>query len=760
MRRPPPWSAARERLAAAVPVPVRQAWVGRIWGPALRTVLVAAALPLGVNLVFARNPPFGILLNGLVIGSLYSLMAVGMILVHRANRIISFAQAGLGATPAVVALVLYTEQRVPYPLVLVALLASAAVLGALVDVLVIRRFRRSPRLILTVATIGVAQLLAFVEFMSPTWISGETLPPMDFETPFSGRRTEIGGVFFTGDHLVTVATVALLLGGLAVFLRRTRLGIAVRASAENGPRALLVGIPVLRVSTAVWIIAALLSAIGVFLRAPLVGLPIGGLIGPSILLYTLTVAVLARMTNLPLALGAGMALGVLDQSIFYATRNPNVSLAIMLPVILVALLVERSTIARAQDSGQTTWPSVKEFKAVPAQLIRLREVKVLRSVLAVAAGALVLAAPYLVGELRRNQLSIMAIYALIGVSLVILTGWAGQISLGQFAFTGVGAAVGGLLAADHHADFFVAVTAAGLVGAGLAVVVGLPALRVQGFFLAVTTLAFAATTQSFFLNRRYFDWLLPDPSNPVTRPVFFGRIDASSDQAYYYVCVVALALVVLVARSVRSSRTGRLLMATRDNPRAAQAYGVNVARTRLVAFALSGFMAGLAGGLYAHMIGSVDAGAFPPTTSIQLFAMTVIGGLTSVSGAVAGAVYVVGFQYLLPRYALLATGAGLLVLLLFFPGGLSEVGFRLRDAFLRWVADRNRLAVPDALVADDETVVPGPDDITALTAGAQGGALLDGRVDYLICPVCGQDVPADRVADHEHVGVTAGAKAP
>jgi hypothetical protein len=140
-------------------------------------------------------------------------------------------------------------------------------------------------------------------------------------------------------------------------------------------------------------------------------------------------------------------------------------------------------------------------------------------------------------------------------------------------------------------------------------------------------------------------------------------------------------------------------MAVRDNPRSAQSYGISATRTRLAAFAISGFFAAVAGGLFAHVQGVVDPNQFSPSQSLQIFAMTVIGGLTSVGGALVGALYVLGFQYFLPDYSLLASGMGMLLLLLFFPGGLSELGINLRDAFLRRVAIKKRIHVP-SLLAD------------------------------------------------------------
>lgn len=719
----------------------------------MRVALAAIALPTVINLLFARNPPLGIILHGAVLGSLYGLVASGLILIYRANKIISFAQAGLGAAPAVAALMYYEARDYPYTWVVLILVGLSLALGALVDILVIRRFANAPRLILTVATIGVAQILIFLEIFAPKWVGGSLeLTVLDFTTPFTRHRREIGGVIFSGDHLVTVITVTALIAWLAYFLKSTRPGIAIRATAENGQRAQLVGMPVKWLSTLVWAIAALLSGVGVFLRAPLVGLPLGGLAGTSLLLYTLTCAVIGRMTSIPIAFGAGIAVGVIDQSVFYATRNAILSQAITLPLVLVALLIQRKTISRAEETGVSTWQSVREFRPIPRHLLQLREVAIGRAVFIALAVALALGAPYLVGEFRRIQLSLIVLYAIVGISLVILTGWAGQISLGQWAFVGMGAAVAGSLATEMNTDFFVAVLAAGLVGAGLAVVVGLPALRVQGLYLAVTTLAFAAMTYSYFFEPRYFGWLLPDGF--ATRPSFYGRIDTSTDLRYYYVCLAGLLIAVGVARAVRGTRSGRVFIAARDNIRASQAYGINTARTRLVAFATSGFLCGMAGALYAYLLGSVDRNVFSPRTSIELFAMTIIGGLTSVPGAIVGAVYVGGLQYLQPDYALLATGAGMLLLLLFFPGGFSEIGFRGRDAFVRWAARRNDVEIADF---GDLRFSAGADDEDAI-AETIADAWEHGGLDWVICPRCDQHVPLAELPQHGCLG--SDAKAP
>ncbi|MHB8961372.1 MAG: branched-chain amino acid ABC transporter permease, partial [Candidatus Limnocylindrales bacterium] len=413
--------------------------IGRLAQVAITIAAVVVLLPVLLTLLLPGSRPVGVLLYGAVIGCLYGLIAVGVVLVYRANRVVNFAQAGLGAVPAVLALLLLTVKGWPYLLVLPVLVLGALALGVLVEVAFIRRFTSSPRLVLSVVTIGVAQLLAYVEFQVPKWVSGDVLPPNSFPTPFSDATATIGGTVFSGDSLMAVLVSAGAVAALGIFLRRTRLGKAVRAAAENPERAALLGIPVRRVHLVVWMLAAVLSALGIFLRAPLVGLPIGTITGAAILLPALAAAVIARMESLPVAFSAGIVLGVVELSTFYSTREARLSSAILLPVILLALVVQRGAFSRAGEAANASYRAVHEPKGVPVQLRHLKEVVLGQRVVAVLVAVAALGLPLLVGPLYQNDASLVLLYALLGLSLVVLTGWAGQISLGQFAFFGIGA---------------------------------------------------------------------------------------------------------------------------------------------------------------------------------------------------------------------------------------------------------------------------------------------------------------------------------
>jgi len=356
--------------------------------------------------------------------------------------------------------------------------------------------------------------------------------------------------------------------------------------------------------------------------------------------------------------------------------------------------------------------------------------------------------PLIADEKYAGRFTIVVITAIVGVSLVVLTGWAGQISLGQFGFAGLGAMTAAGMGVRHW-DFFVCLIVAGLVGALAAVLIGLPALRIQGPFLAVTTLSFAFTVQYFFLNPSYFGSWLPKSGQFNSRPKLYGFFSTQSDIRFYFVCLTILGLMLLLARSMRRNRIGRILIGVRDNPKLVQAYGVNLARTKLAAFAISGFIAAVAGGLFSFFLQSVDSNTYTATASVNVFTVAVIGGLTSLPGAIIGAVWVEGIPFLFNGDAiirLLTSSVGLLALLLFIPGGLSELFYKNRDSFLRWVAKRNDLHVP-SLVADS-LVVQTEESEHVVEAAAEHETSV--AVDVIRCPQCDALVAIADVAAHEH----------
>jgi ABC-type branched-subunit amino acid transport system ATPase component/ABC-type branched-subunit amino acid transport system permease subunit len=662
--------------------------------------------------------PLGNLVEGAIFGLLYALPAFGLILVYRAQRIINFAAASLGGSAAVLGLLVITQAHQPYLVGVAAALGSGALLGAIAQRL-LRRFADKSRLVLTVATIGVAQILAVGEIFLPSLFGSTVLGATQLSTPFSGLHFSIGQVVLSGDYLAVIVVAAVVTIGLGLFFRTTRTGLGVRASADNADRAMLLGIPVRRMVILVWVIAGLLSAASAFLKIAVVGQSLGSDIDPALLLFPLAAAVIARFDDLPTALIAGIGLGIVDRAAYYSTNNPNLPAALVLPIVLVAL-VGRGRVSRAFDSGISSFQTFAESRPIPLQLRRVPEVVWAGRGVKLAGLAVVIAGPYIVGGSRLFFLTEVVISAIVALSLTTLTGWAGQVSLGQFGIAGVGAAVAGGLATRAHADFFVTLIVAAAVGALVAALIGIPALRLPGMFLAIVSLAFAAVVALVVLDPRYFGWLLPKDGQTILRPVLFGRFDTTSattagNRTFYYLCLGFLLLFIASAVKLRASRSGRVFVAQRDNIRSAQSLGVNGARTKLAAFALSGAVAAVGGALLAYQVGAIDPTTFPVQLSIDVFVFAVVGGIASPYGAVLGAFAYqllnffggsifgffdhIGLSSIVNYMDELGLSSGVLIVLSFFPGGIASTGTAIRDRYLRWVATRRDIELP-SLQAD------------------------------------------------------------
>ena len=246
-----------------------------------------------------------------------------------------------------------------------------------------------------------------------------------------------------------------------------------------------------------------------------------------------------------------------------------------------------------------------------------------------------------------------------------------------------------------------------MVGAVASVIVGLPALRIRGLFLAVTTLAFSVATASFLLDEDRFTFLPDNITERVTRLPLLGRIEISSEHAFFYVCLAALLAVIWTVGRLEATRTARVLRAARDNGDNAQAFGVNLTRTKLMAFAISGFYASLAGGLFTLHQQALGQGSFSPAESIRVLTMVVIGGLGSVPGAILGAAFLQGTEFfsddipadIRPLWLFASSGVGLLVVLMFLREGLGGLLYEVRRRLLAIAAFRRQIPVPN-LFAD------------------------------------------------------------
>ena len=369
-----------------------------------------------------------------------------------------------------------------------------------------------------------------------------------------------------------------------------------------------------------------------------------------------------------------------------------------LAVIIVALLLQRKTTSRALLADDS-WSTISVQHKLPKALAALPEVRFARYAGFLSVGALFVALPFIASGSQTNRATIALVYALAALSLVILTGWGGVVSLGQVAIVGVGGILAANLLADRNTDMFLILGVCAVAGGAVALVIGLPALRVSGQFLAVTTLAFAVAADNYFFNpSNNPSWF---PSN-FERPELWGVVDLADERSLYYFTLAVLAAGTFVVANLRRARTGRIIAAARDNERAVSAVGVNTTEARLAGFVFAGMFAGMAGAIHAVTLRGVGAQTYPSSTSLLLFSMVIIGGASSIGGTLAGVLLVYWLGYLFPELQLLLTGVGLLVILMLLPNGLGGTFESIRDRFARSVARSRGIALIDELDTIDQ----------------------------------------------------------
>jgi len=631
--------------------------------------------------------PPQVLLNGATAGLAYGALAVGIVLIFRSSRVINFAYGELAAAAAVLMARLVDNWDWPYLPALGLVVLAGTALSAVIERVVVQRLFTAPRLILFVATLGVAQLIVLLELLLP---SAES--PSGFPAPFDLEFT-IGDVLVRGEHLVVFVLVPLVTLALAGFLARTRRGAAIRASAANPDAAALAGISPRRMSTLVWALAGAFAALTSVLVGPFQlgsGGSAGQGAGAGLLLRALAAALIGGMVSLPGALAGGVVVGVVEAVLYTNVINtPSLVTVVLFGLVLVVVLLRGPAVSR-EDPAEQPWSFAPPTRPVPKRLEQVWWVRRMPHL----AGAIALTAfivfPWVITQSSTQFLfSRMMIFAVVALSVTVLTGWAGQLSLGQFGFVGLGAFTTVSLF-NAGASFLLAMAVGGVAAVAAAIVIGLPALRIRGLFLAVTTLAFAIAAQQWLFTR---SWFVGDSTVAYIQRGPFGPFDLADQRTYYYLCLLGLVVAFSLSARLRRSGIGRILIATRDNERAAAALTIAPARAKLLAFAISGGVCGIAGGLLAGLLVRFGIAEFPVDASINAVTIAVIGGLGTLTGPILGALWVIGLPALFdddPNVALLSSGAGLLVLLLYFPGGLAGIGMVARDRLLA-VADR-RLA--------------------------------------------------------------------
>ena len=663
-------------------------------------VLVAAAVPL-LGKLEARTQsgywemPFPPMALGAIIGLVYGLLAVGVVIVYRTNRIVNFAHGETGAFGAAIFGLVVTRWHVPYWVAFPFGLAIGGLVGAAAEVAVIRRLRNAPKLMSVVATLGVGTLLVtFAVAMNTTAGVGAQYPEP------SGLPTfKIGELLVGRSYLAMMILAPIAVAGLAYFLRRSRYGLALRAAASAPETARLSGVFAARMSSLAWFLAGSLSAFTAILTQPAQGFSGAQTFGPSLLLRALAAAAVGRMSSLPGALAAGVGLGVIEQLLLWNFAEAGLVQVVMFAIILLALVVQRAKVGR-EDDDRGSWSAVQALRPVPDALRRVWSIRHLGTIVGLVALGIAVALPSL-GISNSAAVTWSGIFALsiVGLSLGIVTGLGGQLSLGQFAI----AAIGGVISyhvTTHGGNFALAFIYAGLGAALVSMLLGLPALRARGLMLTVTTLAFALITPAWLLDRPF---MLGSGVTP-SRPMPFG-LSLEGGRSYYFFALGLLLVAIVIARNVRRGGFGRVLVAVRDNEANARAFTIRATVVKMQAFLLAGFLAGIGGAMYAHGLSIVGAESFPTAQSINLVKMVVIGGIGIMAGPLLGALFVLGLPAFvqLDTLGLAASSLGQLIIIMYLPGGLAQLVEPVRQRIIRFLGTRAGVDVNAAYLAASPT---------------------------------------------------------
>src|SRR4051794_964726 len=404
----------------------------------------------------------------------------------------------MGSIAAAVLAVLVFNLAFPYWIALPIALVFGTAVGAGVERLLGWRLFDKSRLVLVVATIGISQVILLFLLVGPLKVDPGRLAAEGYPQPFDFHWT-IGSAILTSSQILTIIVAPAIAVGLWLLLTRTRTGQAIRGAASNPDAARLAGISVRRVSLIVWTIAGVISAVAAILFAPTqpaIGFSDSG---PGLLLRGLAAALIAGMVDFRITVVAGIGIGIVEQSTIFYTSTPGLTDLVLALVLAAALLLRARALAR--DSRSEEGLVVEHSKPpLPERVRNVLAVRQMGRIGWVALFAVLAIAPLVPGldtQERAVFLVFMVAYAMVGMAFTLLTGWGGQVSLGQFAFLGVGAYTATL---TDGLGLPAMLLIAGLATAVVSALVGSVAVRFRGLFLGVVTLAFAFAARSWLFR--------------------------------------------------------------------------------------------------------------------------------------------------------------------------------------------------------------------------------------------------------------------
>jgi branched-chain amino acid transport system permease protein len=637
---------------------------------------------------------------GIVTGSIYAVAASGLVVTYTTSGIFNFAHGAMGMLAAFTYWELRINRDWPAPLALIAVIfVLAPLLGALIERVLMRGLEGVSQATSLVVTIGL--MLGLIGVANTIW------KPRDRQLAefFGGQKAfTLAGVVVNWHQITTILVAILVAVTLRLLLYRTRLGVAMRAQVDDRNLAALTGSRPARVSMLSWALGSSLAAVAGVLLAPILQLNV--LVLTLLVINAYAAAMVGRLRSLPLTFAGALALGLAESFAVRYLPNDGVfsNLKPAIPTLFLFAVLLLLPEVRLRAGGLVASAGTRN----PSFVTSL-----------VGAVALVVGAWFVTGLYDQAQLPRLGEALAIGIvmlSLVPLTGYAGQVSLCAMTFAGLGAFTIVKLGADGAPLALVA--AFGLAGV-VGVLIALPALRLQGLYLALGTLAFGLFMDSvFFSDSRVFGSF-----GTATIPrLDIPGLDLQDDRTYVVFLAAVFGLLSMVVLALRRGRTGRRLAAMRDSPAAAATLGVNLTRLKVGVFFLSAGIAGVGGALFGGLRESAGGTDFNVLQSLPILLLAVIGGISTVTGALLGGLILSAlFPAISDAYPslteLVFIGTGLAgVTLGRHPHGITvAVARRVRPVIDRWKAER----------APQEDEQPPP--LPALVAEARGAAVQDGE---------------------------------
>ncbi|HET7532078.1 MAG TPA: ABC transporter permease [Nocardioidaceae bacterium] len=556
---------------------------------------------------------------GIFTGAAYAIAASGLVLTYSTTRVFNVAHGAFGMVMAFVYWDFSQRQGIPAWLALgLVLLVVAPLFGLFVQRFVTRNLGDSPVSVSLVVTVGL--FVGLIGFAQWVWKPEARSVPQFFDQ----AGFNLGDVFITYHQLLTILLSAAVAAGLFLLLNRTRVGTAMRASVDNPELLKLYGGKPGLVAALAWAIGTSLAALAGILLTPVIGLDYYDL--TLLVINAYAAAMLGRLKSLPLTFAGAMTLGILQSyAVAYLPSSGDLSgLRAVIPTLfLFAVII-------LMPQAQLRVGQVKGIVSAPLPTVR-------RSV--VAGGALVVLMALLTLSMSSSNILLAgtaATYAMVMLSLVLLTGYGGHVSLAQFTFAGVGA----LAWAKLDSPNLLGLVLAALVAAAVGALVALPVLRLTGLYLALSTLAFGVLMDKLVFQASFAFGF--NGSLPAERLALLG-IPVTDGGTYVLLMTIVFVAMGIGLLQLRRGRLGRILIAMRDSPAACGTLGLNMRWFRVGLFGLSAGMAGLAGALFAGLRQTISATDFQLLSSLPLLLLAVVCGVTSVTGAAIGGV---GFMLL------------------------------------------------------------------------------------------------------------------